>query len=90
MLTRSCRCRAANVKNGNAVGSCETPGINKKRRSVAKFHHSQYSFPWKQTTHRTSRYFSVLRNDAVCCTDYLPSNKGKCDVALDEGLDASS
>jgi hypothetical protein len=28
----------------------------------------------------------VSRKDAVCCTDYLPSNKGKCDVALEEGF----
>ena len=91
MLNRSCKCRVANVKNGNNVGSCETPDINKKRRVEAKFQHSQFSFPWKQTTHRTSRhFFSVLRNDAVCCTDCPPLNKGKCDVALEEGLLISS
>ena len=55
MLNRACKCRVANVKNGNTVSSCETPGINKTRRFEAELQHSQYSFPWKQTTHRTSR-----------------------------------
>jgi len=90
MLNRSCKCRVLNVKNGNTVGSCETPGINKKRRFEPEFQHSQYTFPWKQTTHRTSRFFLLLHNDAVCCTDYLPSNKDKGDVALEEGLLVSS
>lgn len=57
MLNRSCKCRVANVENGNTVGSCETPGINKKRQFEAEFQHSEYSSPWKQTTHCTSSIF---------------------------------
>jgi hypothetical protein len=43
-LTRWCSC-AGNMNKGNTHDSSETPSINKTRRPVADFQHSQYSFP---------------------------------------------